>query len=39
MPGGENGIKIDIIIVLEELSTVIENLLKKKIRKVIIILI
>jgi hypothetical protein len=39
MPGGENGIKINIIIILEGLSTVIKDSLEKEIRKVIIILI
>jgi hypothetical protein len=39
IPEGENGIEIDIIIILGELSTVVENSLKKEIREVIIILI
>jgi hypothetical protein len=39
MPENENGIKINIIIVLRELSTVVKNPLKKEIRKVIIVLI
>jgi hypothetical protein len=39
MPEGENGIKINIIIVLGELSTVVEDPLKKEIKGVIIILI
>jgi hypothetical protein len=39
MPEGENGIKIDIIIILEKLSTVIKDLLEKEIKEIIIILI
>jgi hypothetical protein len=37
--GGENGIEINIIIVLERLSSVIKNLLEKEVREIIIILI
>jgi len=39
MSEGVNEVKINIITVLRELSTVIEHLLEKKIKKVIIILI
>ncbi len=39
MPGGENRIKIDIIIILKELSTIIKNPLEKEINEIIIILI
>jgi hypothetical protein len=39
MPGGENEIKINIIIILETLSIVIKDSLEKEIRKIIIILI
>jgi hypothetical protein len=39
MPGDENGIEINIIIILRELSIVVEDLLKKEIRGIIIILI
>jgi hypothetical protein len=39
MPEGENGIEIDVIIILRKLSTVIEDSLKKEIKEVIIILI
>ncbi len=39
MPGDEDGIKIDIIIILGELLTVVKNSLEKKIREMIIILI
>jgi hypothetical protein len=39
MPGDENGIKINIIIVLKRLSIVVENSLEKEIKGIIIILI
>jgi hypothetical protein len=39
MPGGENRIEINIIIILGELLIVIEDLLKKEIKEIIIILI
>jgi hypothetical protein len=39
MLGGENKIKIDVITVLEGLSTVIKDLLEKEIKGIIIILI
>jgi hypothetical protein len=39
MPGDENGIKINIIIILEKLSPVIEDSLEKEIKEIIIILI
>jgi hypothetical protein len=39
MPGNKNRIEINIIIILKELSTVVENSLEKEIREVIIILI
>jgi hypothetical protein len=39
MPEDENGIKINIIIILRELSAVVKNSLKKEIREIIIILI
>jgi hypothetical protein len=39
MPGNENGIKVNIIIVLGKLSIVVEDPLEKKIREVIIVLI
>jgi hypothetical protein len=39
MPGDENEIEIDIIIVLGGLSTVIEDSLEKEIKEIIIILI
>jgi hypothetical protein len=39
MPEDENGIKINTIIILRELSTVVKNSLKKEIREIIIILI
>jgi hypothetical protein len=39
MPKGENGIKIDIIIILRELSIVVKDSLEKEIKKIIIILI
>jgi hypothetical protein len=39
MPGGENGIKIDIIIILKKLSTVIKDSAEKEIKEIIIILI
>jgi hypothetical protein len=39
MPGGESEIEVDIIIILGELLTVVEDSLEKEIREVIIILI
>jgi hypothetical protein len=39
MPENENGIEINIIIILGKLSTVVEDPLEKEIRKIIIILI
>jgi hypothetical protein len=39
MFGGESEIKINIIIILKELLTVVKNSLEKEIRKIIIILI
>jgi hypothetical protein len=39
MPGGEDEIKIDIIAVLGGLSIVVEDLLEKEVREVIIILV
>jgi hypothetical protein len=39
MPGSENRIKINIIIVLVSLSTVIKDSLEKEIKEIIIILI
>jgi hypothetical protein len=39
MPEDENGIKINVIIILKGLSTIVENSLKKEIREVIIVLI
>jgi hypothetical protein len=39
MPGGEDGIEIGVIIILEGLSIIVENSLKKEVKGVIIILI
>jgi hypothetical protein len=39
MPGSENGIEVDIIAVLGELSTVVEDPLEKEVKDVIVILI
>jgi hypothetical protein len=39
MPESENEIKINIIIILGKLSTVVKDLLEKEIRRVIIVLV